>query len=557
MNVTDTSRNNVTVVLVHGVGNPKLDELRDATIGPMSVAGIRVDDIHEFNWNAKVRKPFSDETTSLNSFGWTISHYIAAIGHGLLNAILIPFESSQGFWRSFLARCCECLSLALQTAPIVLLMLPLWFYRPTHLLVVRIVAMYLILSGITVALGLLSFSASILMQSIRVALIPFLWMFVFFLLVPANVSWPLLLGFLVFTFASFVAVHMPAWASPVDSSATSTGMDMATGGFSGFTLWAILYMFAGVSIWFTLLIQIVKLIKAVFSGPMKILADVSLYLGDEQYRRALIETLISDLEALGGDGKELILVTHSLGTVIAVDSLRESPRLCFSRITLITAGSPLTRMFHRFFPSRYPAARQLLSEFSQSFAQFRWINVYRPFDPIGTSLGLPGRCEVSTRQWRKLLMSAHSNYWSDSIAYTLVTPLITCADVSIENTGPVAISQPQFSLRFSGVVPGFRWAALITAMSILIGLFFWAFGASIYEASLIGPDRRPIINDTQGGHWLGLLGDIFFTLFYIPAFIIIVFLFLVLRASPPVTFLFSLFGLDLPWKYPSFTDKNE
>jgi hypothetical protein len=94
MNVTDTSRNNVTVVLVHGVGNPKLDELRDATIGPMSVAGIRVDDIHEFNWNAKVRKPFSDETTSLNSFGWTISHYIAAIGHGLLNAILIPFESS-------------------------------------------------------------------------------------------------------------------------------------------------------------------------------------------------------------------------------------------------------------------------------------------------------------------------------------------------------------------------------------------------------------------------------------------------------------------------------
>jgi hypothetical protein len=54
---------------------------------------------------------------------------------------------------------------------------------------------------------------------------------------------------------------------------------------------------------------------------------------------------------------------------------------------------------------------------ARRFQSFRWINCYRPFDQVGTQIGLPNRSwlrETSTRQFKKIV-SAHPNYWNDSV----------------------------------------------------------------------------------------------------------------------------------------------
>ncbi|MGY0499666.1 trypsin-like peptidase domain-containing protein [Nocardia sp. FBN12] len=71
------------------------------------------------------------------------------------------------------------------------------------------------------------------------------------------------------------------------------------------------------------------LISAIFS-------DVAAYLGNDEVRKGVLETVLADTPATG----ELILVAHSLGTVVALDLLTELPRELDVRL-LVTAGSPL------------------------------------------------------------------------------------------------------------------------------------------------------------------------------------------------------------------------
>ena len=153
----------------------------------------------------------------------------------------------------------------------------------------------------------------------------------------------------------------------------------------------------------------------------KIIADISKYFGDENYRDRILfelDTLISNQHK----STRIVLLAHSLGSVIAVDSLlRGSVWTRDHHVTLLTAGSPLKRLVWRFFPGALLAdsATACIQIIGSRIGSIAWINCYRPWDQIGTSLGLSSSSigeECNTYQLRRLA-SAHTNYWRDQVVF--------------------------------------------------------------------------------------------------------------------------------------------
>ncbi len=120
---------------------------------------------------------------------------------------------------------------------------------------------------------------------------------------------------------------------------------------------------------------------------LKVLLDIFHYISDPAYRVRIQEFVDHCVEELCHrfEPTEVVLVGHSLGSVIIVDSLLHSHKWLDKRITLITVGSPLRRFFFRFFPGLYiPAtAGKCADDIARRLREFRWINAYRRLDYIG------------------------------------------------------------------------------------------------------------------------------------------------------------------------------
>jgi hypothetical protein len=95
------------------------------------------------------------------------------------------------------------------------------------------------------------------------------------------------------------------------------------------------------------------------------LEDVELYFTDETRRRAAIDRVVEAVNAAGGD---VILLGHSLGSVVVYDALSEHPDL--PAPGLITLGSPLG----------LPTVRRRLQTRRFPSGVARWVNVYDPRD---------------------------------------------------------------------------------------------------------------------------------------------------------------------------------
>ncbi len=95
------------------------------------------------------------------------------------------------------------------------------------------------------------------------------------------------------------------------------------------------------------------------------LEDIELYFTDAARRQAAIDRVVEAVNAAGGD---VVLLGHSLGSVVVYDVLSEHPDLPVPG--LITLGSPLG----------LPTVRRRLRtlRFPQGVA--RWVNVYDPRD---------------------------------------------------------------------------------------------------------------------------------------------------------------------------------
>ncbi|MFJ8592632.1 trypsin-like serine peptidase [Streptomyces sp. NPDC093598] len=120
------------------------------------------------------------------------------------------------------------------------------------------------------------------------------------------------------------------------------------------------------------------------------LRDVDLYLGDSAVRQAVLNSVMETMPSSG----ELVLVTHSLGTVVGMDLLTRLPD-GLDPVLLVTAGSPLgldgvnERLLTR-GPHQPPRVRD-------------WVNVWCPTDAVAIG------CPLEDERWGKLTQLAVPN----------------------------------------------------------------------------------------------------------------------------------------------------
>ena len=184
------------------------------------------------------------------------------------------------------------------------------------------------------------------------------------------------------------------------------------GGLAAVTPWFLL--FAGLSI--TRLLWTGSNLR----GPVRAVLDMFRYLGEPGYRAGIQQALDRAIERARErteEDEEFVLVGQGLGSVMALDSILHSR--CWrtsDRVLLVTLGSPLRRYFLRFYPrTLFPESMQdVVDTVARRVFHFMWVNVYRPGDYVGGSLGLApfnGR-DVSTKQLRTPF-GGHSDYWRD------------------------------------------------------------------------------------------------------------------------------------------------
>jgi len=91
------------------------------------------------------------------------------------------------------------------------------------------------------------------------------------------------------------------------------------------------------------------------------------------------------LERLTSEGATVSLSAHSQGSVIAASSIARLPDEIAGRIRLLTHGSPLGRLYGKFFPAYFgPGDIKAVHDRVGG----RWINLYRTTDAIGGPVGL-------------------------------------------------------------------------------------------------------------------------------------------------------------------------
>lgn len=91
----------------------------------------------------------------------------------------------------------------------------------------------------------------------------------------------------------------------------------------------------------------------------------------------------------GLTGGRLVISGHSQGSVLAAAAVWQLPAATRRRVALLTYGSPLERLYGRWFPAYFGpvALRELRSEVNC------WRNLWRHTDPIGGPVLIPAEGE--------------------------------------------------------------------------------------------------------------------------------------------------------------------
>ncbi len=125
---------------------------------------------------------------------------------------------------------------------------------------------------------------------------------------------------------------------------------------------------------------------------------------------------------------ELFIVSHSQGTVVAIDVLNnEGPNWLSKmpeggRLFLITMGSPYTHVHHHYFPSAFASVPELKNVASTQKGGILtdWINVFRIDDFVGTHID-------STGQWpreKAVPANGHTYYWVDENVFEILKDFV-------------------------------------------------------------------------------------------------------------------------------------
>ncbi len=391
----------IGILVIRGVGSAPTDASVKALSTHLSGYKLRKYQLREVNWSDSVLD------TSDGAFA---SHLSAA----WLNCLHVgwPKSKKEGAWQRSFREVLESTAYLLEIVPALCLLVfaAMYLRGLTGAPPLRIIEGCLgVVLSMPLVIALLSMRVSLVLCSFRAILLTVLWPVVSFIFSPARVRAPMML-----------CVILAASLSPIVVPELSFTHLNSEGVYDTTASYLIGYV-AALIISMLLLLLAHLIYQAAFkvaSPFLKIGADIFRYLGEDEYASALIaevQAAIVDFDK--ARIRRIVLVTHSLGTVIAVDALRGfTQTFNFEQIDLFTAGSPLKRFFYRFFPGAYPAPIIFWHFLKCRMPGFIWVNIYRPFDEVGSCLSLPQGSEKSTCQFR---FPSHPNYWGDSFVHRI------------------------------------------------------------------------------------------------------------------------------------------
>ncbi len=169
------------------------------------------------------------------------------------------------------------------------------------------------------------------------------------------------------------------------------------------------------------------------------------------------------------DVTHLLIISHSQGTVIALDELNEDsqnyPKRLHNRgadvdVTWVTMGSPIAHLYQYYFPSCYPAFHEgkRNTDGSVCVASYwnnlvmrvdRWVNLYRADDFVGTTMGLGDEMVLRRRVdntddplvFREQCVGhgGHGNYWSDTEVLNVLGKLLCHHGYGNNRRNPVEV----------------------------------------------------------------------------------------------------------------------
>jgi len=406
------------VFLVHGVGSAEPGALAQEARPVLQPFSIQPLDVHEYNWHQIVGYPLGSKSWLQSSI--TIS-YLTAIMAGFRGAV----QSSVSQTRSRFSRL-TLQTLALASDALVLC----WCVAPIFLME-----------------GALAKTADRIPSALKWTLIGSAWVnviiifagiaFVTGVSVPAWFRRALLIIIRPYILITYVPFLLPLGRVSMELAAIITSSVLFVALALAPLLWhvhislvdavRITSSLAGIILGFGFVSTF--LLVYLLSPLLKIVSDIFRYAGDADYREEIQSRMVEKVRAIGSlRDRRVFLVGHSLGSVIALNSLlrSDSPWSEAKQIVLVTMGSPLKRLFNRFFPEWCADPASMATYLAGQKRIVRWINVYRPFDPIGTRLTsirthASSILDCSTGQWRRLLLWAHTGYWSDPLVAQTVS----------------------------------------------------------------------------------------------------------------------------------------
>ena len=179
------------------------------------------------------------------------------------------------------------------------------------------------------------------------------------------------------------------------------------------------------------------LLRRIFKGwfvekttrALDLVLDLPMYLGNPKGERIRDEVKKAIRKALDANANGVILVGHSLGSVIAYDVIRESQSEGgehFPIKAFVTMGSPLA------WVTDLRIADKEIPDASFSIGNIQWINFYDVQDPVSLKMGLPTSRFPDVNNEPaicsgKRYIGAHTVYWCrDEVAQKIAA--LCCVD---------------------------------------------------------------------------------------------------------------------------------
>jgi hypothetical protein len=413
------------LILIHGVGSFDQEEILEAVQRLGSGYGIAKEDVSAFNWDERV-----DRVIGAKNFNREV---LSRISESSLNAANLGFASGQPYAGIPLWYLAPLNALALLFQVFALGWLPVLVISSTHVTSKR-TALYFVCT-----------LAAIILCTMLVSATPIAAMRAVVRRIVFTAVWPFLFLFGAISgaaiFLAFLAMGLAVLAyfdrqSDAFHYSTVEGVIVFVSAFSLFFLVQVGAMVSG------------RPIELILSPVLKIFSDVLRYVGLPEYRSRLIGEFSAVLRTKLAESDHVIICAHSLGSVIAVDALMNlsSETGEISRLDLITMGSPLKRIFYWGFPQLFASPEIVFNTICTKSTNFRWVNIYRPLDWIGASLGTrkpSSIVDASTHQ----ILKYHTGYWNDPCvakkiaSALLIPPLQKQGTAEIADNWPVGLTQ--------------------------------------------------------------------------------------------------------------------